>query len=528
MCTNIFSKRRRRRDSILSFYFRPLQNSRSHSRQPIQLMRTVNKEDKLLGRAANPRTGLVTPTEGSVLTGESNQNEARPRIDPVARQRGSWKRSENGWHRVGTPEQLAILQNGHPNEDLTSRYQHDYGRLDLVDPATPPTPPDSASLSSLEGFRIQRKPVGSGSKQNSPTCAIVEKSHTDIQKSHRPINTGHQNSGRIVVAYPAARLSYPPRPQSPFPRTLHKTTSCSTTTTASKRLSPDQAHPEARIAASRATEGLDNIKQQQSKSPLRTRSNDSDVLMGWNIPSAISKSTTATLSNRHNGIHPPHVQPRKHAVLTIVPPIRGQSNSSPKTIPAVAANTFCKQQSDHHRPRRIFIVPRVSSSNVNQKANPEPVCGGVHPTTTATTSVPAPVRPSPPQVEPAPLPAQTITPETEKSCKVLVTEVSLLLVQYNALRSLLHSSAIKWHPIAFLRHVFHMLYHIVKTLVGPPGSKTGEEDEAGILERNSLADLFWCLVYSIVLFWGLRLLILCIIWTANFIQVFVTVLQWIV
>ena len=501
MCKGIFSKGGRREDS------------KSHNRKSIQLMRIVNKEDKLLGRAANPQTGLVTPTEESVRSGGSNQNETRPKIDPVARQLGIWKRSKHGWHRVENTEQLGILQNGQFNEDLALRYLHE--RLDLVDPATPPTPPDSVSLTSHEGFRIQRKPLGSGSKQTSPTCAIVEQRHTDIQNGHRPINTEHQTSGGVIVAYPA-NLPYRPQPQARLPRTLHNTTGYLATP---KRLSPDQANPGARIAANHAAKRPDNINQ-QNKPPLCTRSNNLDVLTGWNIPSPTSKPATAAVFNRHNAIHP-HVQHPRHGVPIV--PTGHSSKHSTKHIPAAATTTICKPPDQL---KRIPVLPWIARSNVNQKKRPlELAVGGavVHPsiTTLAPTS-PAPIRPAPP------LPAQMTSLEAKKSCKVLIAEeVSLLLIQYNALRSLLQSPRIKWRPIAFLRYILHMLHHIVKTLVGPGSSNRGEND-AGILERNSPADLFWCLVYSLVLFWAFRLLIPCIVCAARFIRVFANVVQWIV
>lgn len=68
-------------------------------------MLTVSKEDELVSRGANPRTGVVTPWEGSELSGEGGSWLGRGRGDTLApgtsrESSGKWTQEENGWSLI--------------------------------------------------------------------------------------------------------------------------------------------------------------------------------------------------------------------------------------------------------------------------------------------------------------------------------------------------------------------------------------------------------------------------------------------
>lgn len=130
------------------------------SRRPQHTI-SLNKDDRLLGRGANPRTGVVTPTEESVISDEHHQQRERPKID-VAAQQGSWKASNGAWIHICNEIQSKSLSKIEPVQDGASKHNHNNRRIDFLDPYTPPTPPESASLLSADKqvFSIKRKPVG--------------------------------------------------------------------------------------------------------------------------------------------------------------------------------------------------------------------------------------------------------------------------------------------------------------------------------------------------------------------------------
>ena len=188
-------------------------------------MRTVSKEDRLVQRGANPRTGLVSPF---VVSDSSDENLSRDYINldktqlhnrPLPKDRsrsGKWRQQGAGWSLVESPllspiaqsiadplsrkvsvqkledkllVQMPGVDNPEPNnmtDDQVRKYQEGVARAykhggstAMIDPYTLPSPrpstPDGPSTPPHKLQRIQRKLVGSGPirKENSSDTVVV-------------------------------------------------------------------------------------------------------------------------------------------------------------------------------------------------------------------------------------------------------------------------------------------------------------------------------------------------------------------
>lgn len=184
-------------------------------------MLTVDQEDELIIRGANPRTGIVTPWEGSQASGEGGSWLSRGRGDILGpgksrESSGKWTQEEHGWSLIQdagsspgqqagggkpthgmsvkdledkfvvsmpgvddpdppsvTAEQICIYQEG-----VERAYSKAEGSHGLVDPETLPSPraetPEGPSTPPSKLQKIRRKEVGSATNErNNSTDTVV-------------------------------------------------------------------------------------------------------------------------------------------------------------------------------------------------------------------------------------------------------------------------------------------------------------------------------------------------------------------
>lgn len=187
-------------------------------------MLTVGKEDELVSRGANPRTGVVTPWEGSEESGDGGSWLSRGRGNTLGpgksrESSGKWTQEENGWSLVQDPGSSPARQGegddpvrdvsvkeaadkfivnmpgvGDPDppsvtaeeirfyqEDVERAYRKPGGSHGLEDPETVPTPraktPEGPSTPPSKLHKIKRKAVG--------RCVSESNDSTDTVLVHR-------------------------------------------------------------------------------------------------------------------------------------------------------------------------------------------------------------------------------------------------------------------------------------------------------------------------------------------------------
>ena len=185
-------------------------------------MRTVSRDDQLVERGANPRTGLVSPF---IVSDDSEERRRGDYItvsegglaDPSPRRTrsGKWKQDSLGWSLVESPLLSPIAQsmsdkmsrtasikqledrllvempgvdNPEPDnmtdeqikkyqEGIALAYRRGGGSLAMLDPDTLPSPrkrtAEGTSTPSTKMHKIQRKEVGSGVVRQSNSCDTV-------------------------------------------------------------------------------------------------------------------------------------------------------------------------------------------------------------------------------------------------------------------------------------------------------------------------------------------------------------------
>ncbi len=206
-------------------------------------MRTVGRDDQLVQRGANPRTGLVSPF---VVSDSSDDNlghdyvhvpkvQWNDRPSPKARTRsGKWKQRGVGWSLVESPSLSPIAQSIHSplsrkvsvkqledkllvempgvdnpepenmtdeqirkyQESIARAYKHG-GITAMVDPDTLPSPrlssPDGPSTPPNKLHRIRRKMVGSGpsrKEESNDTIVINDQQRTSSLPTPRKEGLG--------------------------------------------------------------------------------------------------------------------------------------------------------------------------------------------------------------------------------------------------------------------------------------------------------------------------------------------------
>ena len=205
-------------------------------------MRTVSRDDQLVQRGANPRTGLVSPF---AVSDSSDDNLSRDYVNSGRKlvedrssskgrsQSGKWKQKGAGWALVESPllspipqsineplsrrlsvqqleDKLLVEMPGVDNpepQNLTDeqikKYQEGIGRAyqhggdtAMIDPSTLPSPraftPDGPSTPPNKLQRIRRKMVGSGSnrREGSNEMTVIS---TQQRASSAPISKGNVN-----------------------------------------------------------------------------------------------------------------------------------------------------------------------------------------------------------------------------------------------------------------------------------------------------------------------------------------------
>lgn len=173
------------------------------------MMRTVNKDDCLVGRGANPRTGLITPDWNSVTSSLDNEYIQSARRDRPSAQ---WKLDGDAWVSVPPQEHSAddptIGQLGaqeyipqldrvssalssrtasrkHSTTALTEKNLRTFSNQSQLDQLAEETIPHIGATA--EGTKIKRKPVGSPSAAPTSTNlardAIRSASHDTVVHS---------------------------------------------------------------------------------------------------------------------------------------------------------------------------------------------------------------------------------------------------------------------------------------------------------------------------------------------------------
>lgn len=181
------------------------------------MMRTVNKDDCLVGRGANPRTGLITPDWNSVTSSLDNEYIQSARRDRPSAQ---WKLDGDAWVSVPPPKQSpddpTTEQPGakdyvphleHVNSALSSRTTsrkgpttalteknlRTFSNQSQLDQSVEQTTPHNGEAA--EGIKIKRKPVGS------PRAAL-----TTTNLSRDAIRSASHDT---IVHSPDAKTSFP-------------------------------------------------------------------------------------------------------------------------------------------------------------------------------------------------------------------------------------------------------------------------------------------------------------------------------
>ena len=228
-------------------------------------MRTVSREDELMQRGANPRTGIVSPYV------ESDDSRESIRCDYLAvgsvqsppqtkRERsGRWKQDHLGWSLVESPllgpssggtlghtasaqalqDKFVVdmpgVDNPEPAEMTAAqieRYQEGFERICRSDresaamasldcfPSQRPRTPEHQSMPLSRGQKIRRKEVGSGRVQRSgSTDTIIVRDPVTASSSSTPRREVHEERRvRIVTPSRAPTTLLPPTP--PFDRNL--------------------------------------------------------------------------------------------------------------------------------------------------------------------------------------------------------------------------------------------------------------------------------------------------------------------
>lgn len=238
-------------------------------------MFTVSKEDELLSRGANPRTGVVTPWEGSEVSGEGGSWLSRGRGDTLRpgksrESSGKWTQEENGWSLVqdvdssparsvqGGPmsrnvsikdveDKFVVSMPGVDDPDPPSvtaehirfyqegverAYKEAGGSHGLVDPDTIPIPrietPEGPSTPPSKLQKIRRKEVGSaGSQRNNSTDTVLVNRQATVATAISPtVRDDIRETPRFNVIPPSSSAS--PASKRPdrdhrglFPKQMH-------------------------------------------------------------------------------------------------------------------------------------------------------------------------------------------------------------------------------------------------------------------------------------------------------------------
>ena len=224
-------------------------------------MLTVSKDDELVSRGANPRTGVVTPWEGSEVSGEGGGSWlSRGRGDMLRpgksrESSGKWTQEESGWSLVQDPgsgparpgergkpvravsvkeleDKFVINMPGVDDPDppgVTAEqirfYQEGVERADrkaggsrgLVDPETLLTPrtktPEGPSTPPSKLQKIRRKEVGSAmSERNDSTdTVLVNRQSTVAAATSLPFRNDIRETPTVKVVPPSSSASPAPK-----------------------------------------------------------------------------------------------------------------------------------------------------------------------------------------------------------------------------------------------------------------------------------------------------------------------------
>ncbi|KAI4151195.1 MAG: hypothetical protein LQ340_003644 [Diploschistes diacapsis] len=165
---------------------------------PHDMVRTVGRDDTLIARGANPRTGVISPRATASLDSNQDYIESKSEQGPTSAQ-GKWKQDSSGWSLVdaiptseptyNVEEPLSVpkpLHQSRGDAELFRRYHAEYQRglrscgpgNGLVDPLDPPKPRDSTSDGPSSPrpslFKIRRKPIAQEpERRNDSTGTVV-------------------------------------------------------------------------------------------------------------------------------------------------------------------------------------------------------------------------------------------------------------------------------------------------------------------------------------------------------------------
>ncbi|MCJ1326170.1 hypothetical protein MMC10_002834 [Thelotrema lepadinum] len=192
---------------------------KKHDRR--DMVRTVSRDDELLCRGANPRTGVISPRETRSLENGLDCVPSRPQQDPL-QSRGKWQQDKSAWVFVdvnsdsGEPlppvemetTDLRSQSRRSGDTELFRRYQAELQRgiqscepnYGLVDPFDPPTPRESSpagpSSPRTSFFDIKRKPVSEPTRREGSTGTVIingTKRDATMPAAGRLIREGHVN-----------------------------------------------------------------------------------------------------------------------------------------------------------------------------------------------------------------------------------------------------------------------------------------------------------------------------------------------
>ena len=226
-------------------------------------MLTVSKEDELVSRGANPRTGVVTPWEGSEVSGEGGSWLSRERGDTLGpgtsrESSGKWTQEENGWSLIpeltssparqadagksvpipgvsvkGLEDRFVVNMPGvdNPNPTRVTAEQIRFYRKGverayrkagdsngLVNPETLPTPrtqtPEGPSTPPTRLQKIPRKEVGSAvrEREDSTGTVLVNRQATTGAAISPTFRNDMRETPKVKIVSPSSSASPASKP----------------------------------------------------------------------------------------------------------------------------------------------------------------------------------------------------------------------------------------------------------------------------------------------------------------------------
>lgn len=370
-------------------------------------MLTVDKEDELIIRGANPRTGVVTPWEGSQASGEGGSWLSRGRGDILGRGKsressGKWTQEEHGWSLVQEPgsspgqqadggkpihgmsvkdleDKIVVNMPGVDNPDPPSVtaeqirfYQEGVERAynkagvshGLVDPQTLPSPrpetPEGPSTPPSKLQKIRRKEVGSAmSERNNSTDTVVINREATVATAIPPtFRDGTSATPSFNVIPPSSSAS----PSSKRPERGHRARSPKQIHTQRPFLGPLPDEEKSLIANVTPSPCL--LSTAPKPSPLRQV--ESDPQEATFAPQQLFRTLSQYLPPL-SFLHPSYFanlpesdrNPRSRLPESPKKPLRGQ-NASTITTPITTTTTSKKQRPRVGRQDGTDSVPRAN------------------------------------------------------------------------------------------------------------------------------------------------------------------------